>query len=771
MINEPLSEREIAILRLAADGSANAEIAARLSLSLNTVKWYSKRIYEKLAVENRTEAIHRARTLGLLDGAGEHAAPALPRHNLPDPLTTFVGRRAEIDAVKQLLKQRRLLTLTGPGGIGKTRLALQVAEEMSGLFRDGVTFVDLASVNEAALVTSTIAHVLGVAESLDTPLLALTQAALRDKQLLLVLDNFEHLLEAAPLVAELLAAARDLTVLVTSRAVLSVYGEQEYAVPPLRLPDPEKIVAGHLAPAALLLTNEALQLFERCAQAVDADFRLTVENAPAVARICLRLDGLPLAIELAAAYIKLLSPQTILMQLDSMWLEMSRSLRNMPERQQTLRNTIEWSYRLLDEEEQQLFAQLAVFRGGWTLEAMREICDSRSAAALLQHLNGLVNKSLVWRRKDEHDQPRFGMLETIREYALLCLHARGEVETLQERHALYYTGYIYRVEAALASVNQRLVLNRIEIEVDNFRAALRWALDHDPEPGVRMIGDLGSCWRIRGYLTEGMAWAQQLLTAGSEAPALAQARAYANTSFLAQFLGQGLQARQMAEKAYLLSRQVADRQTTAQALHARVFALIAPNLSTAGYEEIRLLANEAARLYAEAGIVPGHARITNLLGDVNRLQQRYEEAKLCYTESIGELRATGLMSDVVVGLSNLGWTAAHMGDHEAAIAYFIEGMELACELDYPHGIALTLAGAAGALVHMEHLEPAAQLTGAADTIRQSKGIVVIPCDGPDYESTIAELRAQLGQADFERCRQKGVMMTVAEATALVKGIF
>ena len=206
-MDEPLSEREIDILRLAADGRANAEIAARLALSLNTVKWYNKRIYEKLAVENRTQAIRRAQALGLLETPAARPNPPPPRHNLPSPLTALVGRRAEIDAVKQLLRQHRLLTLTGPGGIGKTRLALRAAEEMSGFFNDGIYFVDLAPINEANLVVNTIAHVLGVAESLDTPLIALTQAALHDKQLLLVLDNFEHLIEAAPLVADLLAAA------------------------------------------------------------------------------------------------------------------------------------------------------------------------------------------------------------------------------------------------------------------------------------------------------------------------------------------------------------------------------------------------------------------------------------------------------------------------------------------------------------------------------------------------------------------------------------
>ncbi|HMN29348.1 MAG TPA: LuxR C-terminal-related transcriptional regulator, partial [Caldilineaceae bacterium] len=416
-MNEPLSEREIEILQLAADGCSNGEIAARLSLSLNTIKWYSKRIYEKLDVETRTQAIKRAQTMGLFNGGTPQSKPIQPGDNLPSPLTAFVGRHAEIDTIKQLLKQHRLLTLTGPGGIGKTRLALQVAEELQAFFRNGVYFVDLATINETNLVINTIAHALGVAESLDTPLTTLMQAHLRDKQLLLVLDNFEHLIAAAPVVADLLTAARELTVLLTSREVLALYGEQEYAVPPLQLPDLEWFAAPHISPGDLL-NSESLQLFERCAQAVDPAFRLTAENAAAVASLCLRLDGLPLAIELAAAYVKLLSPQAMLTQLDALWLEMKRTVRNIPARQQTLRNTIEWSYRFLNEEERRLFAQLAVFRGGCTAEAIHAICANHPqgtmngawTGALLETLNGLVNKSLVWRRVDQNDQPRFGML-------------------------------------------------------------------------------------------------------------------------------------------------------------------------------------------------------------------------------------------------------------------------------------------------------------------------------------------------------------------------
>ena len=766
---EPLTEREIEILQLAANGCANGEIAARLSLTLNTVKWYCKRIYEKLEVANRTQAIQRAKTLGLLAG-GNGQAKSAPHYNLPNPLTAFVGRRAEVDAVKQLLGQNRLLTLTGPGGIGKTRLSLQVAEEMTGHFQDGVCFVDLSSVNEATLVTNTIAHVLGVAESLDTPLATLIQAALHNKHLLLVLDNFEHLLEAAPLVTELLGACRGLTVLITSREVLALYGEQEFTVPPLKLPDLEWFATGHLAPGTLV-ASEASQLFERCAQAVYPDFRLTAENASAVSRICLRLDGLPLAIELAAAYIKLLSPQAILTQLDSLWLEMKRSLRNVPARQQTLRNTIEWSYRLLNAEERQLFAQLAVFRGGCTWEAIEAICDHHATGTLLEHLSALVNKSLVWRRADRNDQPRFGMLETIREYALICLHARGEVATLQERHAVFYSGFTKRVETELMGLKQRLVLNQLENEVDNFRAALRWTLDHDPEPGLSMIGNLGSCWRIRGYLTEGMGWAQQLLATGQGASADVQARAYASTAILALILGHRSQARQLAEQGWQLTQQVDDRLTRWQAIHARVTTSLAPNLPAAEYEEITRLINEAALLYpkheppyAEYEHLRNYARTLNMFGQVKRVQKRYDEAKEYFLACLQGARAAGYQSGVATAMMNLGWTVFHMGNYAEALTHFTESLNLSYELSFPHAIAMALLGMSGALARLQHAQQAAKLLGAVDAIQASIGIIMAQNHEPDYTRTYAELQAILGSEDFDHYWQVGRTMTVAAAT-------
>ncbi|MFN8442447.1 MAG: LuxR C-terminal-related transcriptional regulator [Caldilineaceae bacterium] len=766
-MNEPFSGREIEILGLAAEGYANNEIAHRLSLSLNTVKWYNKQIYTKLAVENRTQAIQRAKKLGLLsEPNAQNATP--PFNNLPTLLTKLVGRRDEIETAKHLLKHHRLLTLTGPGGIGKTRLALCVAEELVGFFPHGICFVDLSTISEAGLVPNTIAHLLGLAESLDRPQTTLLQEALRDKQFLLLLDNFEHLLDAALLVSDLLATCPQLSVLITSREVLALYGEQEYSVPPLQLPDLEWLAVDQQM-INDILTCESLQLFERAAQAIYPEFRLTTENATTIAGICLRLDGLPLALELAAAYTKLLPPKAILEQLDSMWLEMKRSLRNVPLRQQTLRNTIEWSYRFLNPEERQLFAQMAVFRGGCDWAAIVGICTPSSPTGLLDSLNGLVNKSLVWRKDNGNSQPRFGMLETIREYAQRCLQEKGQVEELRQRHALYYTQYTSRVEADLMSMRQRLILNQLEIEVDNFRSALRWALDHDPEPGLRMIGDLATCWRIRGYLTEGMTWAEQLLSTERTVSVSVHAKAYASASNLARILGHQAQAIQLAEKGLSLAQTIEDAQTLALTFHALAVTKIAPHLSTVEYDGIAQLCNEAMRFYEACHNQLGQVRMLNLLGEIKRMQDRFDEAKDYYEECLIGLRQLGYQSGVTAALNNLGWVSFHISDYSQALHDFAEGFKLSYELNYPHNIAMSLNGVAAVLSRLGQAQIAAQLMGVTQAIRKSIGVVMDLADEPDYERTLLELQTNLGPDAYNQCWQTGQKMSINEAKGMLEG--
>jgi predicted ATPase/class 3 adenylate cyclase len=362
-------------------------------------------------------------------------------NNLPRQITDFVGREREVADLNTLLSRPRLglLTLTGPGGTGKTRLALQVAADLVDAFDDGVWFVELAPLNDPTLVPFEIAQALGVKEEAGQPVLSSIKAHLRDLHTLLVLDNFEQVMEAASMIYDLIKAAPHLKVLVTSRTTLRIYGEQEYAVQPLSLPDP-KLHSAHIPPPDHLLQYEAIRLFVDRARDVRADFELIPDNSSAVAQICARLDGLPLAIELAAARTRLFSPQALLPRLDSRLKLLTGGARNLPQRQQTLRGAIEWSHDLLDEPERQLFARMAVFQGGRTLDALEAVCNARDdlLVDVLTGVEALVTQSLVQQRDGTDMEPRFWMLETIHEFAREKLDDRGEGEDLRKYHLEYF---------------------------------------------------------------------------------------------------------------------------------------------------------------------------------------------------------------------------------------------------------------------------------------------------------------------------------------------
>ncbi len=426
--------------------------------------------------------------------------------NLPLQPTALIGREHEVAQVCALLRgsDTRLLTLTGPGGTGKTRLALQVAAEFLDSFADGVYFVALAPIRDPALVIETIAATLGVKEGGDQPLLTLLKRHVREKQILLVLDNFEQVSDAAPLVAELLEAAPRLKALVTSRACLQIYGEAEFPVPPLALPDPRR-----LPPLERLTQYEAARLFIERARAVKPDFAISDENAPAVAEICVRLDGLPLAIELAAVRIKVLTPAALLARLSRRLHVLTGGARNLPARQQTLRDAIAWSHELLPEVEQALFARLAVFVGGCTLEAVEAVCkaDDDLVSDPLDTIQALVNNSLVRQEVRGNAEPRLHMLETIREYALEQLVARAEEAMLRSAHASYYLNLAQAAQPLLDTDQQEAWLDRLDAEHDNLRAALTWALERgDSILAMRLSTALWRFWEMRGYFTEGRRW-------------------------------------------------------------------------------------------------------------------------------------------------------------------------------------------------------------------------------------------------------------------------
>ncbi len=514
-----LSGRALEILRLLASGLSDREIAERVVMTINTVKWYNRQIYSVLGVGSRTQAIARARDLQLLEEAdadqpSPKPLPPSPKHNLPAETTHFIGRQRELADLTRMLETVRLVTLVGPPGTGKTRLSLHVAQAMTAAFPDGVYFVALAPISDPARVTNTIAASIGVNEAQAQPLIETLKRVLRDSHMLLILDNFEHLLPAAPHVSELLSAAPHLKVLATSREPLHLYGEHEYAVQPLALPDIE-----HIDPQALAAC-ESTALFRQHARAVQADFEITPENALDVAQICLRLEGLPLAIELAAARSKLLTPQALLARLDNRLDALTGSRRDLPLHQQTLRRTIDWSYNLLNDDEKRLFARLAVFRGGCSLEAIEAVCAKDLPVDVFDGLESLMNKSLIQQKELPTGEPRFIMLETLHEYAWERLEASGEGHSLRQLHAAYFVELSERAESELRLAHQRKWFQLLDTEYENMRAVLKWASGGgDAALGVRLAGALYLFWYAYGYHTEGQHWTKLMLTRLDGVPA------------------------------------------------------------------------------------------------------------------------------------------------------------------------------------------------------------------------------------------------------------
>src|SRR6266581_2073893 len=528
-------------------------------------------------------------------------------NNLPLQPTPFIGREKEVNAVQNLLQRDevRLLTLTGPGGTGKTRLGLQVAAQLSDHFADGVFFVNLAPISDSTFVVPAIAGTLGLKETGERPLHDLLQASLQDRQLLLLLDNFEQVLGAAEHVADLLAACPRLKVLVTSRAVLHVRGEQEFAVPPLAVPSPT-----HVPDLVALSQYEAVALFISRAQAVKPDFQVTNANALAVAEICAHLDGLPLAIELAAARVKLLPPQALLARLDQPLAVLTSRERDRPSRQQTLRNTIAWSYHLLDADEQRLFRRLSVFAGGCRLSAIEAMCSTLGdqVEPALDTVASLLDKSLLQQTEQEGEEPRLLMLMTIRKYGLEVLAASGEMEITRQAHAWYYVRLSEEAETELAGPRQAIWLERLEREHDNLRAALQWGLvpdedGHRREMALRLGGALRQFWIVHGHLSEGRNFLERALVESKGVPASVQVKAFVTAANLANKQGDNDRTEVLAEKSRALYQELGDTQGIALSL--RLLAGVAGRRGT--LTASRMLNEEALALFREVGDKEGAA--------------------------------------------------------------------------------------------------------------------------------------------------------------------
>ena len=674
--------------------------------------------------------------------------------NLPAELTSFVGRQREVDGASELLARTRLLTLTGPGGTGKTRLALRIAAGMLPTYRDGVFFVDLAPLSDPTLVGPTVAHSLGLSEQPQRPIIELLKEHLESRNVLLLLDNFEHLRGGSEVVSDLLAAAPRLTVLVTSRSTLNLYGEQEFAVPPLALPEP-----GAHADLARLSQYEAVALFIDRARAARPSFGITDTTAQAVAEICVRLDGLPLAIELAASRIRILAPTEILTRLQDHLSVLATGSANVPIRQRTLRAAIDWSYQLLEPAEQTLFARVAVFAGGCTLEAAEAICNLNGELGLvtLDGIATLVDQSLLRQTADDIES-RFGMLETIREYGRDRLEAADSADQIGRRHLRYFRDLAQMGERQFLGTDQARWLDRFEREHDNVRVALGHAVDHDyADDGLQLASALWRFWYQRGYLREGRAWLKELL-GRSDGASAARAKAYEALGGLAYWLSDVVTSQASYESAVGLYRDLGDREAEAGALYNLAFVPVMRrdlDAAVGVFKESLALAREVDR----ADLV---AKNEHALGVALRRAGDAKAALPLLERAVASFREGDDRHQLVWGLSEVAVTHHMLGQQQEAWAASRETLRLVTEARNLPGIAASLE-----LVSMlessegRHSE-AARMAAAAAALRDETDVT-----GELMSSHPADViqvaRGELGEEAVEQAIADGRAMTLDEA--------
>jgi predicted ATPase/DNA-binding XRE family transcriptional regulator len=735
---------------------------------------------------------------------------------LPNALTSFVGRDVEEAAIIDLLAQPpvRILTLTGPGGVGKTRLALQVARKLARQFPDGVALVELAALQDPGLVLATIGSTLGVPARTTTTDEGRLVAFLRSKRLLLVLDNLEHLLAAAPLLGRLAAACPNLRLLVTSRAPLRIQGEREYAVPPLPVPGATTTALDQV------LQTAAVQLFIERARAVRPDFALDSSNGPAVAEICRRLDGLPLAIELVAARVRTYSSAALLARLDQPAGSLAMATggpRDLPPRQRTLRDTIAWSDAQLEADDRTLFYRLGVFAGGMTPAAASYVCTTGQPSTGASHgrlsvdeppllnveqtLDTLVEQHLVRVEPGPDDEPRYGMLATIQAYARQAIEAGGELDSLSAKHLAWFADLAQRSEPPVRGVpggDQQAWLRRLDVEHDNIRSALRWALSHDPPTGARLAGHIWQFWRLRGFVAEGRNWVTALLAGLPDSAA--DGRLILGATFLARDQGEAEAALALAERSLKVFRERGDRWGMGMALLCT--GLLRYNRGETAPGSVLL--DEALEHFRVVKDRWGMGSCLNGLAIIAIDRESLGEAKAAWEEALTHHRAISDDRGVIAILSGLARLALETGDNRAAQAAYVDmeavirrsGIQLTSSRevgvllarsagDYRQAVELnqgclkilTLAGLrqfvperlalAGVLaIDQGAYSRGVTLLSAAATLSQILPRPANRIERAAAAASLAQARIGLAPADFERAWAEGAVLTEAEAVSL-----
>jgi len=685
-------------------------------------------------------------------------------NNLPVQLTTFVGRRRELESVKAAMRDARLLTLTGPGGTGKTRLALKAAGELLPELEDGVFFVPLAAITEPSLVMPAVAHALGLPEATRRNPTDVVIDHLRDKELLLVTDNFEQVLDAAPEIGQLLTATERIRVLTTSREPLGLSGEREFPVPPLGLPDPS-----HLPSLAGLSQFEAVALFVERATAVKPDFQVTNENAPAVAEICARLDGLPLAIELAAARVKILSPEAMLTRLERSLTFLSGGSRHLPQRQRTLRDAIAWSYDLLDERERRLFARLAVFVGGLSLEAVDAVCDPGGELDLdaLEGVASLTNKSLLRQMATGPEEPRFFMLETIREFAGERLDEQPDAEEIGRRHAGFFLDRAERAEPELTGPDQPRWLDALEADHDNLRAAIAWAAEHDLDVGLRMGGALWRFWQFRGHLREAAERLEGLLERSGPWDQEARAKALEGAGGVTYWMGDFARARRWYEECLGIRLDLGEPRAIAEAKYNLSFAHgIAPK-PIQDLDAAMRLQDEALALFEELGDREGIAKTTWGLATMAYGGEDWDRVAELATSSVEMFRELDNPFGLGWALHLQGLALTVLRRPDQAAASHREAMAIFLGSDDRSAVALLLADLAILAESVGDVERAIRLAGAAEGVEEEVGTGLLVSDAA-VSKRLRGLRGLLPPAEADPLFAEGRAMSMDQALAYAK---